>query len=63
MKVKREQEIRESVRNQIVGAIEADLDGGESLMKEAFEECRSNAELKIAYDEMRKIAKAIGEMP
>lgn len=48
---------RARVRQQIIWAIEQDLDGGgESLMKEAFEECD---DLKVVYSEMRRVIRAI----
>lgn len=63
MREKREQEVRKRAREQIIGAIEDDLSQGESLMKEAFEDCRNKAELKVTYDEMKRVIKAIEAMP
>ncbi len=47
--------VRRMVREQIAGAIEADLQGDESLMKEVFEQTRTKADRYECEVEMRRI--------
>lgn len=51
----REQELQKMVRDAIVDAIDRDLCGDELLMKEVFEDCRTEAETKIVRDAMRLV--------
>jgi hypothetical protein len=51
--------IRGAVRDQVINAIQADLDGGESLMKEVWELCEDDNEQKVAERECRRIIYAI----
>lgn len=54
-KVSREQFLPNLTRSQISNAIQDDLDGGESLMKEVWEECDGDNELAVVKTEMRAI--------
>lgn len=54
-----EARIRKAVRQQIIEAINNDLDGGETLMKEVWEECGDVDEQRVAKDEMREVIKLI----
>lgn len=62
-----EARIRKAVRQQIIEAIRNDIDGGrdlasiggETLMKEVWEECGDVDEQRVAEDEMREIIKQI----
>lgn len=58
MKKSREAFLVNLTRSQIVNAIKDDLPGGggESLMKEVFENCEDDDELEVVYTEMRAIA-------
>lgn len=49
-------DVQRRVREQIAGAIEHDLKHGESLMKECFEEMRTDKDFALCYAEMRAIA-------
>ncbi len=53
--VERRREITKIVRDQIVYALQADLDGGEAIMKEAWEACDDDGELAVADDALRAI--------
>ena len=53
--VERRREITKIVRDQIVYALQADLDGGEAIMKEAWEACGDDGELAVADDALRAI--------
>ncbi len=62
MTARRAEELRRLVRAQIVNAINNDLDNGEFLMKEAFEEAAGDAvELHVIYTEMKAIKRLIEE--
>lgn len=61
---KREQELREIVRRQIADALQDDLDGGERIMKEAWEQINHDDfgdEDAIMMDELRSIIRSIKE--
>lgn len=58
----REHEIRKAVRQQLICAIEDDMNDGERLMKEVWEELANNDEFDIAKDELRKIIERIKEL-
>lgn len=62
MNAKREEEIRRIVRAQVVDALTQDLEGDERVMKEAWEECTSKKDLKIAEDELRRIVALIAAL-
>jgi hypothetical protein len=49
--------VRKIVREQIAYGLEDELTNGESIMKEAFEQMVSDADLKACYAEMRVIIK------
>lgn len=51
--------VRYLARQQIVNAIQADIDGGEGLMKEVWEECLGESEQAEVIDMMAKIIVAI----
>ena len=55
----RSRNLRAIARNQIIAAIERDLAGGESLMKEAWEQCSTNEEQEFMEDECRRVIAAI----
>lgn len=59
MKPERIAELQKETCNQIYSAIKNDLDYGESVMKEVFENCDSQPELKVVYAEMKRIMKLI----
>lgn len=59
MTKERESEIRKAVHHQIAGALQDDLDGGESIMKEVWEDCADEDEDAIAKDELAKIIKLV----
>lgn len=48
-------QIRSLVRRQVIVALEEDLIGGELLMKEVWEECRSHDHVEIAKRELEEI--------
>jgi hypothetical protein len=50
-----EARIRKAVRNQIIELLRHDLDGGELLMKEVWEQCGDVDEQKVAGDEIRAV--------
>lgn len=54
--------IRRLARQQIIDAIKADIDGGEGLMKEVWEECLNDQEQAEAIDMMAKIIVAIEDL-
>lgn len=65
MTKKREKELRKIARGQVTAAIEADLPengGGESLMKEAWEQGEDDEDYEIMHDEMRQMIKQIREV-
>lgn len=47
--------IRSLARRQIIAALEEDLQGGESLMKEVWEQCETDADVATAKGEMEAI--------
>ena len=51
--------VRRLARQQIINAIQADIDGGEGLMKEVWEECLNDQEQAEATDMLAKIIIAI----
>ncbi len=53
MSAKRERHLRKLACEQIANAIQCDLDGDESLMKEVFEEVNDDDEMAIVNGEMR----------
>lgn len=59
MTKKRESQIRQAVREQIAGALQDDLDGGESIMKEVWEDCADDDEDAAAKDELAKIIRIV----
>lgn len=59
----RREEIRKLVQAAIIYAIEDDLHGGESLMKEVWEAMDNGSENTVAEDEMRAIRDAIRNRP
>jgi hypothetical protein len=48
-------EIQRLTRQRVGEELEGDLNGGESIMKEVWEQCDSRAEVAIAKDELRRI--------
>jgi hypothetical protein len=62
-KVDRATFLRNLTRSQIVNAIKDDIEQGESLMKEVFEHCEDDRELKIVYAEMRAIIRRVNQSP
>ena len=61
MKPHDEARIRKAVRQQIIEALREDLKGGETIMKEAWEECGDTDELHVAKDELGQIIAMIVE--
>ncbi len=51
--------IRKMVRKQIIEAIQNDLDGDETLMKEVFEAMYDDLEQEVCYDEMRGVIETL----
>jgi hypothetical protein len=58
----REEKLRALARSQIRYCIQGDIDGGESLMKEVWEQCEDQAEIDVVTDELRRLAAAIERM-
>lgn len=50
-----DQRVRQAVRKSVLEMLQADADGHTENLKEAWEECSSIAEQKVAQDEIRKI--------
>lgn len=51
--------IRHLARQQIIQTIQSDIDGGEGLMKEVWEECKDEVEVAEVKDQMAAIILAI----
>ena len=58
----RHRKIVQTVRLQIVHALEEDLCGGESIMKEAWEACEDEDEDVAAKEALREVIEAIRAM-
>jgi len=61
--LKRTNEIRKMVREQIASHIEKDMGGDEQLMKEVWEEMASVDETEVAKEEMQEIIDYLRELP
>src|SRR5262249_45422143 len=49
------EDLRNFTRQHIAERLQADVDGGESIMKEVWERCATDDEQKVAEDEVRAI--------
>lgn len=47
--------VRQAVRQSVIGMLETDAEGTSENFKEAWEECSSVAEQRVAQDELRAI--------
>jgi hypothetical protein len=61
MKVERLNEIKKLVRKQISDAIQDDIDGDETIMKEVWEVLDDDDEYAVAHAEMSRIIEMLGK--
>lgn len=46
-------------RDAIIYALQRDLDGDEQIMKEVWEECEDQDDIKVGSDELKQVIKLI----
>ena len=52
-------DIRRMTRDAIIYALQRDLDGDEQIMKEVWEECEDQDDIKVGSDELKQVIKLI----
>lgn len=59
MKDERKEELRWATIEAILYALDADIDGGELLMKEVWEDCSTGSEERVCISVLRGIKKVV----